>query len=264
MKIPKYYLMLAALTALGIPAASQGASIGFQFYENTTRGQETILNGTEPTAGTVNLTAGVAAVAQNNWNSITGPTDSRGTPITASSLIDNTGTATGASISVLGYLYGGSANFSSSDPNQTGDNKLADNQMLSLWGATASVQINNIPYALYDIYVYLACDNSSRTGTLSDGTTTYTYLSSIVGDNGTSQSEWTANPNSTTLGSTYLEFTGETASSLQITDIVVGNGGFGGIQIVEVVPEPGTLALLGLSAVSLGAFGRRLRAERKS
>lgn len=51
-----------------------------------------------------------------------------------------------------------------------------------LWGyvnglgaAGASVTLSEIPYVTYDVYVYFAADDETRTGTVTDGTTTYSF-----------------------------------------------------------------------------------------
>jgi hypothetical protein len=203
--------------------------IGVQFYENTTRGQNTILNGTQPGSGSVNLKAGLAAVAQVNWNCITGPTDSRSTPVTASGLKDSTGVTTAAALSANGYFYGGGGGFDATDPNQTGDNALASNQLLSLGGADAVVNVSQIPYSQYDIYVYLACDAANRSGKVSIGTTTNVYLTTPVISSG-NMSQWIT----TTTGgkADYFAFTNLTGSSQTIRVNVIGNGGINGFQIV--------------------------------
>ena len=42
----------------------------------------------------------------------------------------------------------------------------------------ATITLNQIPYTSYDVYVYFASDDATRTGTVTDGTTTYPIASS--------------------------------------------------------------------------------------
>ncbi len=227
MKNLKYYLMVAVLGVFGTSVGAKAASIGVQFLDAT--GVGVALHPPPSTnGGTFNIKAGVAAVAQTNWNSVTGPTDSRTTPITFSGLIDNTGAPTTAALSATGYLYGGGAGFNSSDPDETGDNDLADSQMLSLNGVDAVVSVTDIPYSQYDIYVYLSCDSSGRSGTVTIGSSSQSYITT----NATiDPSQWVT----TTDGSTanYLHFSGLTGSSQAVHVNVTGNGGVNGIQIVS-------------------------------
>jgi PKD repeat protein len=169
--------------------------------------------------------AGVNLVS--NWTVVT----ANGT---VSSLKDNSNATTTASI-VASSAYG-PWRMSSTTPGQDTDtsyNKRMINPYLNNGGAT-STAISGIPYAQYSIYVYFSSDTAGRTGTISDGTTTYTFTT--IGPNSISGGNATLTQTAATSGNpsaNYAVFTNETSTSKTITCNVGSGGGISSVQIVD-------------------------------
>jgi sialate O-acetylesterase len=182
--------------------------------------------------------AGVVPVA--GWNELSGSNSP-----SASSLLDNDGLA----VAGMTVSFQGNGNTF----NNTG---VADRTMLSgfLSGNPMSVQLANIPYASYDVYIYYAgfSSNHSLTWVATD-TATNTVLATHYSVRGSLSgpqlfpSPGLVQSNHATLaaadaraalgdGGNWLKFTGLTAASLRIAE-TSGNGGnengFAGIQVVN-------------------------------
>jgi hypothetical protein len=124
-----------------------------------------------------------------------------------------------------------------------------------------SISFSAIPYAQYDLYVYLSSDVAGRAGTVSDGTTTFSFSSmgntAISGANAAFiQTTDTTGANPT---ANYAVFSGLTAANQTITWNVPQYGGIAGYQIVA-VPEPGAM---GISALGLGLLAVIRRSTRR-
>jgi hypothetical protein len=222
-----------------------------------------------------NTEAGV--VPAYNWNdswSENYSTYAYGTPVTVNNLFDNTGTATAVSLSYNSY---NGYSIQSGNPSQDADgtyNRDMLNGFLNAGPATWSPPItydsttfNSIPYAQYDIYVYVSDDTAGRVALVSNGSITYDLSTmgsaEISGANASliqSTDTSGANPSAD-----YVEFTGLTGSSQTLT-VTPGDQspadaawvGLAAIQIVA-VPEPGAMAL-GLCGLGLLASQwRRIR-----
>jgi len=223
-----------------------------------------------------NTQAGV--VLASNWNDSWSENFSAypgGNPVTVNNLFDNTGTATGASVtynSYNGYRIAGS--HAGADANGT-YNKEMLNGFLNAGPATWNPPVtndtttfNSIPYAQYNIYVYISDDTAGRVALVSDGAITYDLSTegpaAISGANALLvQSTDTSGANPT---GDYVEFTGLTGASQTIT-VIPGDPnptdaawvGLAAVQIVA-VPEPGVVALslcgLGLLAIKSRAWRR--------
>lgn len=197
-------------------------------------------------------TAGVYATVGwlNDW--FTYPT---------TNLMDDSGTATTIDISVSSTNGTWSAN-GFAQPGQDADlswNKTLMAGYLNGTGAAgSSITISDISYTTYDIYVYFTADDSSRTGTVTDGTTTYSFN---VLDNqlagGNALFAQTTDTGSGNPEANYAIFSGLSGSTQTIsTDFGATYGGIAGFQIVDTsVPEP-SVALLGGIGV-LGLLRRR-------
>jgi PKD repeat protein len=111
------------------------------------------------------------------------------------------------------------------------------NPYLNNGGAT-STAISGIPYAQYSIYVYFSSDTAGRAGTVTDGTTTYTFTTlgptSISGGNATlTQTTDTSGGNPS---ANYAVFSNESGASKTITCTVASGGGLSSVQIVDTTP----------------------------
>lgn len=190
---------------------------------------------------------------QDNWNNIHATS--------ASDLDDHLGNPTTLDVSVTGYIAGWWGFYGASG---------SDNRMLGAFhetngtGNSLTLALSEIPFALYDVYVYVGWNddrpNSDFSVTLGSSTFYGRTQSVPTGGPGLVQATSTSS-GSPTVGSTYVVFTGLTASSQSITLTVEGGPGtpgFGlsGFQVVQ-VPEPSTYALLLLGAAGLALLRRR-------
>lgn len=99
----------------------------------------------------------------------------------------------------------------------------------------------DIPYASYNVYVYVMADVANRAGNVTDGTTTRHFLTDPSSVHFTAAGtadyvdfkEITATDAGSAVLSNYAVFKGLTGSSLTISCSVSGGGGIAGIQIVE-------------------------------
>ncbi len=162
-------------------------------------------------------TAGVVPLA--NWNNVpwTGTAGSLSNPPqnAANSWKDSYGvTVSGLSVTLPGDGY---ASWN------TGPNGSASGGLFSEWVYTANpITITGIPYAQYDLYLYLATWDGAATYTI--GGTTVNLTDGITPQNFGSQGF--------VEGNNYGKFTGLTAASLSIAN----TKGVSAFQIVQVLP----------------------------
>ena len=135
-----------------------------------------------------------------------------------------------------------------------------------------SISVSNIPYALYNVYVYASADTTNTsTLSLSDGTTTYYYASDGSFNNSATSLLQTTSTNALnpTIGpGQYQVFSGLSASTFNVTtggsiNGVLSNNVFG-LQIVNAaaVPEPAFVAMSSLLALGGGGLLLRWRKTR--
>ncbi|HLP77107.1 MAG TPA: PEP-CTERM sorting domain-containing protein [Candidatus Paceibacterota bacterium] len=229
----KKTILLAALVTASSLAANAQNVISWA-YNN---GQSIPANGT----------AGV--VSAINWN-LTGDTGSL-------SLSLNNSTASGTTLSLAGgFGAWGIGGVSAPDADGTYNKAIFDGYYNSL-GSTLT--LGNIPFANYSIYVYFSSDVDGRTGTVSDGTTTYSFTTMAVGATAANNAAFTRTTDTGTgnPSADYAIFENLSGSSKTFTIANTSDGmGFAGIQIVG-VPEPSTMALAGLSVLGLAISRRR-------
>jgi hypothetical protein len=269
-------LCASAATVIGLSAAgtTQAQVISWSFdqygFVNAAGGSGVPVPNTE---------AGV--VPAYNWNdswSENYSTYAYGTPVTVNNLFDNSGAATAASVSYNSYN-----GYSITSPNPAQDaNGSYNRDMLNgflnagpaTWSPPAtsdSVSLNSIPYAQYDIYVYVSDDTAGRVANVSNGSITYDLstlgLAEVSGANALlvqSSDTSGANPSAD-----YVEFTGLTGSSQTITvspgdqnpaDAAwVGLAGFQVVAVPEPVSMPLATALAGLGSLAVVLFRQRSR-----
>ena len=201
-------LALIGTSVLGLNLAS-AASIGLSF----TSGRDTVAI----------LSSGDSAgvVPQTNWNSSDGTDpDGDGSGTNAGilpgggSLVDDSGASTGVTAT-----WSSNNTWNTNNGTSNGDNKVMNGYIDHTGGPPATISFTNIPYAEYDVYVYVGSDGNGRTGTVSDGTTTYSYTTnantggSFPGAYIQTTDTGGGNPNAN-----YAKFTGLTGGSLTIAN----------------------------------------------
>jgi lysophospholipase L1-like esterase len=208
-----------ATLSLTISAGGTQSSIAIQF-----QGQGTALLSTD--------SAGLAAVAQTNWNVLPGASFS------GSTLVNSSGTAT--TMTLTGSANGGYWSGGSSAP-PAGNAKLASGELYNSWPGSPTLTVSNIPYAKYDVYVYAGIDAPGRNETVSltpsgGSAQFYSFTTEAGGSAWTlATSTWNGSGTAPSLPSAnYVHYSGLTASSFTMAWGAPGNGGLNGIQIVPV------------------------------
>lgn len=186
--------------------------------------------------------AGVGDASAANWNN-SAPDDST-VGQTIMNLADDTGAATTADV-VIGGSFNtvGIGGTPGQDADGTYNRNMLNGYVNSGNGLPGSFALTEIPYEAYDIYVYFASDVNTRTGSVTDGSTTYYYniLDNMITD--ASGNALFAQTTSTTNGAfpeaNYAVFSGltgdsQTISGSTLTDFV----GISAIQIVAAAAAP--------------------------
>jgi hypothetical protein len=131
------------------------------------------------------------------------------------------------------------------------------------YGNTAStdtLSLSGMSSSLYNVIVYFSSDQDGRTGTISDGATTYSFstiMRNQVDNNPNVTFIQTTDTGSGNPGANYAVFSGLSGSSQTFTLATSAGMGIAGMQIVA-APEPGTLALAGIGGLGLLVWRRRL------
>ncbi|HEX5242053.1 MAG TPA: fibronectin type III domain-containing protein, partial [Tepidisphaeraceae bacterium] len=199
-----------------------------------------IRTGTAVAAGTTSHT--IAGV-QQNWNDANGGAGSMG------SLLDSTGANSGATVT---WSSGGTWASAVNQPAQ-GDERLNTGFLNS--GGTATpinITVSNVPYAQYDVVVYMLNDAAGRVQTTtlngyslygsSPNPNTNAYAPQyLIDSNGATAYYYaqgtSSNPSSPSSNIDFEVFsmqgTGTAGSSFVLSDVSPGNGYINGIQIVD-------------------------------
>jgi alpha-galactosidase len=171
-------------------------------------------------------------------------------------LVDNTGSPTTVSI-----IYNSYNNWSiqNSHPGVDADGYY-DRELLNGYlnsgdnniPANSSVSIMQIPFSYYDLYVYFSSDVDKRTGTVTDGNTTYGFTTtgnaSITDASGNAVFTQTTDTSASYPPANYAVFTGISGSSKTINCNIPLYGGIAGFQIVpRLDPLPGATVAVQLA-----------------
>jgi hypothetical protein len=188
-------------------------------------------------------------------------------------LIDNTGAATTLDLSYGSYNTWSVNGNTGPTPGQDADGSYNRNLLNgylnsgpAAWGPSITnsyVSLSQIPYSVYDIYVYFSSGAANLNGSVSDGSTTF-YFSTLgsaeISGANALLTQTTDTIGSINPGADYAIFTGLTGASQKLTlNMLSGNdkwGGIAGFQVVA-VPEPGTLALAALGGLGMLALRHR-------
>ncbi|MEI6232080.1 MAG: MBG domain-containing protein [Planctomycetota bacterium] len=186
---------------------------------------------------TENVTGSAGVVPMSNWNNIAGLSGQN------LALIDSTGAASAMTLS-----YSGSANSYSVYGSAKADQNaqlLNSYQDTSSNNPTVTVQLANIPYAKYRVYVYVNSDGAGRLGHVTLGGSSY-YVNTFgnVTFPGYTQAAGTTPTAYNT--SNYVMFDNQSSSNATITlTRDTSNIGLCGIEIVSISTVPSALALNG-------------------
>jgi hypothetical protein len=169
--------------------------------------------------------AGVEAVT--NWN-LTGNAGS-------ANLLDNTAASTGVSLALAGgFGAWGIGGATSPEANGTYNKALFDGYYNSL-GSTLT--LSGISYARYNIIAYISSDGDGRTGTVSNGSTTFSFSTNARSMVDNDPSMTLIQTIDTGLGhpsANYAVFSNLMGANQTLTIANASDGmGFAGIQIVE-------------------------------
>jgi MYXO-CTERM domain-containing protein len=183
--------------------------------------------------------------------------------------MDNSGAATTLNLSYASFnTWHIQGSHPGTDANGSYNKELLNGYLNSgpaAWGpgiTNSSVSLSQIPYGLYDVYIYFSSDTAGRNGSVSDGSTTYYFSTLGAAEIGGANALLTQTTDTigTNPGADYALFSGLTGASQTITmDMLSGNdqwGGIAGFQVVA-VPEPDTLALAALGGLGAVLFHRR-------
>jgi hypothetical protein len=166
---------------------------------------------------------------------------------TASNLVDNTGTPTGADVSVI-YKNG---QYGSSDNEGTPDGILMSGGFWSGGGYT--ITVTGIPYTNYDVFLYmLNDDNPNRRYGFTLGS--QTYWGAVFDGNGYVVPPYTLDTETEELGfgsqmqANLVQFTNITGTNITITGLTPdGNVALMGMEIFNAYVGPATAAPIVLS-----------------
>ena len=217
LKTVKTVLLAGTGLALLAPGMASGAAISVN-YEL-------------PWSSTLPLAAGDVAgvVPVDNWNNLA-PAGA-GAPFNyGMTYLNNSGGSTSLTVTASSLN-----NYDSWNTLGTPDERIFGDK--AIFGGSGTLTLSNVPYALYDLYIYSSFWGNETTD-FSIGTNVQRLTNTFTPTN---------NPGADfVLNDTYVRFTGLTGDSLVNMAAIAGEVHVAGFQVVE-VPEPSILGLLALA-----------------
>lgn len=223
---------LVACFCLASPASAQNG-IGLNF-----RGGQA---DNDPNATGPDVTGSAGAVfSQPNWNNLGGNFPATDHDATVTGLINSSGANSGASVT-----WSTNETWSSTGVGPIGsgnpDRDLMDGYLDAISSQpTVTVQLDNIPYAAYDVYVYVGSDGDDRTGRtrINDSITSdrwYRTSTSVAAfTDASSYIAASAKTEATAVAGNYVVYQDVVGPSLLVGNTRGSNNvGLHGIQIVE-------------------------------
>lgn len=232
-----YYYVVSAVNAAGTSANS--TEVAGAAYEP--RGIGINLKPASVAGMSTNHLAGVVRLPR--WNNLTGPTGT-GSVQSLTNPVDSSGAvAGGMSITVTGGSGGSTFAYNSATGN---DGTLFDAVFDQFNGTAGTISVTGVPYATYDVYLYMRDDGAARGGMFTIGGTTY-YVRGGAGNpttNGTGYvlSTATADAGAATTQGNYVRFSGLTNTNFTCSFVAFNAGDsvqrlkFPGFQIVSGAP----------------------------
>ena len=226
-----------------------GASIGINFLSDRNLSAQIVSD----------ELAGHPSVAQKNWNNTNGDASGSGSNLLGGNgtLIDGDGNASRAIVS-----WASNGTWNTNNGTNSGDNKLMNGYLDNINSDGYSrVDLYNITYRNYDIYVYFGSDRNGRTGTIESSTagqsfsfTTYSQQSGAFPD----YYRLTTNQGGGNPVGNYCVFRNQSSGSFSL-QINRGNGN-SGIHGVQIIPTDPVEILDGVGAnytdaIDLGILG---------
>ena len=191
--------------------------------------RQSIISWNESNGGNIPSPGAAGVVTATNWNN----------SIDGMSLVDNSGTASGASFSISGSsgVWGIAPISADPDGDSTYNRTLLDGYANTGTDIGPEVfTIRSIPYSSYDLYVYFSSDVADRAGSITDKNSGVTYDFSTVGQAAISGANAVLTQTKDITGAypaaDYALFSGLTGSSDTITLKIPDGGGIAGFQIV--------------------------------
>lgn len=225
-----------------------------------TANAQNIISWQDNNGGTIPITGTAGIAPAINWNNSNPTGNGQG----MGNLLDNSGAVTTAGFAFTAGVIGtwGIAGVTSPDTDGTYNKLLLSGYANSYsGGGTEVLSLSNINYSVYDLIVYFSSDTAGRTGTVSLGSLTFDF--STIGQpavqdvSGNAILTQTTDTTGANPSADYAIFSDLSGSAQTVNFLIPNGGGISAFQIVA-VPEPGTLALAGLSGLGLLIWRRQM------